>query len=100
MVVTLPRVALTPAWLRVKNMLTGGAPDCILPATPELRPFQPQSCCWSHSSQAGQVTTNYISDQRCELNADLGFLWDEIYKLSPVQSSPVQTPADKCKNVR
>ena len=80
-VVALPRVSLTPARLRVKNMLAGvhSAPDCILPPTPELRAGLvrlAESCPSKYN----------ISDERSELNTDLGFLWDEIYKLSLVQS--------------
>ena len=94
MFVALPRVALTPAWLRVKNMLTGVQQTASHQQHQSSEPFPTSELVqkdWpvflvSQQTSVSLAQYNNISDQRSELNTDLGFLWDEIYKLSPVQS--------------
>ena len=90
----LPRVALTPAWLRAKSMLTELHSRLQQTATHQqhqsnrqLRPF------WCLVLQ--QTSVKFRSEMWTEHRPRLFAGW---YLFSVL--SPVQTPADKCKTVR
>lgn len=92
--IALPRVALTPAWLRAKSMLTELHSRLQQTATHQqhqsnrqLRPF------WCLVLQ--QTSVKFRSEMWTEHRPRLFAGW---YLFSVL--SPVQTPADKCKTVR